>query len=189
MRHFFQTRLLQQVLVPASGGDFNLALSDGGVLPVSTQTGGGGGSGVTAVTATAPITSTGGATPNIALTPAVPASVLAPGANGQVVTTVGGASVWATPGATGPGSAGYVIFRPGTASAGQAVATAAELNTAAANGAVLLIVDSSLAAATFPAGFTLDPRFISAMGFATGFPGFSGDTLEIADTAKWGVYY
>jgi hypothetical protein len=189
MRRFFQTRLFQQVLVPASGGDFNLALSDGGTLPVSTQTAGGGGGGVTAVTGTAPITSTGGATPAIGITPSAPANTLSPGANGQVVTTVGGASVWATPAAAGPGSAGYVIFRPGTASAGQAVATPAELNTAAANGAVTLIVDSSIAAATLPAGFTLDPRFIVAMGFATGFPGFSGDLLTLADTAKWGVYY
>ena len=88
-----------------------------------------------------------------------------------------------------PGSAGYVIFRPGVASSGQAVATTAEVNTAADNGAIRLLVDSSGGAATLPAGFTLDPRFISVEGVNVGFPGFSPDLLTLADTAKWSVYY
>jgi hypothetical protein len=40
------------------GGNFNLALADGGVLPVQTTVGGGGGS----VTATLPLATSGGGT-------------------------------------------------------------------------------------------------------------------------------
>lgn len=49
-----------------AGGNLRLALADGGELPV--QPGAGTGAGVTVVTATAPITSTGGTSPNIAAT-------------------------------------------------------------------------------------------------------------------------
>jgi|HubBroStandDraft_3_1064219.scaffolds.fasta_scaffold00119_13 hypothetical protein len=194
MRRFFQTRLFQQVLVPASGGDFNLALSDGGTLPVSTQTAGGGGDGVTAVTGTAPVTSTGGGTPAIGITPSAPANTLAPGANGQAVLTVAGAAVWSNLPATGPGSSGYVIWRPGVASAGQAVRTAPELIAAMANGAVTIYVDSSHAAATLgdggdggPAGFALartDGGVVSLVawnGVSNG--GVGEDLLTVADTA------
>src|SRR5208283_3248469 len=52
---------------------------------------------------------------------------------------------------------------------------------------IRLLVDSSLAPATFPAGFTLDPRFVSAEGVAPAFPGFGADLLTLDDTAQWSV--
>ncbi|HZZ54784.1 MAG TPA: hypothetical protein VFE26_10930 [Trebonia sp.] len=106
MRHFFLNRLSQQVLVPESGGNYNLALSDGGVLPVVAEDGGGGGT-VTAVTATAPVTSSGGATPNIAI---------APGTVGQVLTTLAGPTTgWAPASGGALGSMKRTLFVDGEA--------------------------------------------------------------------------
>jgi hypothetical protein len=94
-------------------------------------------------------------------------------------------TTWVGPTAVLPaGGSGYVIFRPGVASAGQAVATAAELTTAIANGALTIYVDSSISAATLPAGFNLDCKKIVALsGFNNNFAGPGSDTLTIADTA------
>jgi hypothetical protein len=87
--------------------------------------------------------------------------------------------------AGGPGSAGYVIFRPGVASTGQAVETPAEILTAYANGAQTFFVDSSSGAATLPTGFVL-PYFaggvIGYRGLSGGFPG--ADLLTLTDTAQ-----
>jgi hypothetical protein len=102
-------------------------------------------------------------------------------ASGQQLPT----SVTPVGGAGGPGSTGYVIWRPGVASAGQAVATWAEVMTAIGNGAERVYVDSSIAAATTP-GTGQTYEFSMFVGFSPfrllGFETTGNDTMTIADT-------
>jgi len=80
-------------------------------------------------------------------------NALAAGAPGQVITTVGGVAVWAAP-PTSLDVANGVIWRPGGVAAGNVVTTWADVMAAvtAVNGAITVYVDSSIAAATVPAG-------------------------------------
>jgi hypothetical protein len=84
------------------------------------------------------------------------------------------------------GSEGYVIFRPGVASTGNAVATWAEVQTALYNpatglGARVIYVDSSHAAAQVPAGSTTNLQgFIELRAFTQG---SEFEELTIEDTA------
>jgi hypothetical protein len=90
------------------------------------------------------------------------------------------------PGGSGGGSAGYVIFRPGVASTGSAVATWAEVqealyNPATGTGARVIYVDSSHAAAQVPAGSTTNLQgFIELRAFGQG---YAFEQLTIEDTA------
>lgn len=86
-------------------------------------------------------------------------------------------------GGGGPGSAGYVIWRPGVPSAGQAVETFAELAPAIENGAQRIYFDSSVAPCTTPGtGQTLDCQGFVGFSAYNLLPGVEGSTLTISDT-------
>jgi hypothetical protein len=84
------------------------------------------------------------------------------------------------------GSLGYVVFRPGGVASSTVAVTPAQVTSAQANGAITLYVDSSLGAATLPAGYSLPPF----PGGIIGFNGYNGggfsapDTLTVSDTAN-----
>ena len=116
----------------------------------------------------------------------IPVSV---GASGTWVTT-DGTNYGPASGSGGSSGAGYVIFRPGVVSSGQAVATQAEVQAAVNAGALDVYIDSANAAAVFPAGFRLTPapgpgkgtiRLLSWNAISQGNTG--ADVLTVDDTA------
>ncbi len=123
-----------------------------------------------------PITFGGSSGTVVPIDPGQTVTVTTPDGANYVVSGTGG-------GSSGPGSAGYVIFRPGVASAGQHVATPAEITTAVANGAVTLYVDSTIVAAVLPAGYAL-PYFAGGLrGYNYEVFGALRDVLQVNDTA------
>jgi hypothetical protein len=102
----------------------------------------------------------------------------------------GGATPPAYPIVTPPvvGRSGYIIYRPGGVAGTNVATTFAQLQAAvnASNGTALIYVDSSLGAATIPAGQTLTPpsngqiQLASFNGVGSG--GATRDVLTIEDT-------
>lgn len=83
----------------------------------------------------------------------------------------------------GGGAASAIIFRPGAASAGNVYGTAAEIaaQLTAANGALLVFLDDSIAPCVIPAGVVWNAQGRAEIA---GLPNATRTTLEIQDTAQ-----
>jgi hypothetical protein len=82
------------------------------------------------------------------------------------------------------GQSGYVIYRPGGVATGNVATTFPQLQTAVANGAVDIYIDSSIDAATIPAGGTLQcGGYVRFYSFANSIALTAGsDLLTVEDT-------